>query len=130
MYAASVQNSSTHSLASELSDEEAHAEDAHGVTQIHQIAGRQTISKAVGGLIPRRLSRSQSANVMSSRDASMVIGISVQEATVEAAEDDTSNQAMVHASGSLNRQGWLTKAKSFTKKFRRKSKLGLTDSIS
>lgn len=129
-------NESFASLASEhLDDDGAHTEDNH-VTHMHKIGGRQSISKAVGGLMPRRLSRTRSANVLSSGNGNMIIGVSVEEATVESAEDVDTCCARVHAPGALRNQpsrltmagsspvkdSWVTKAKGFTQKFRRKGK--------
>lgn len=135
-----VQNGSANSIASGRSahlDEEAHKEEDHHVTQVHQIVGRHTISKAMGNLIPRRLSRARSASVIANGDANMVIGVSVEEATVESPVDiEASRRVIVHAPGNLRSQtshgsmacstsatsSWLTKAKVFTQKFRPKSK--------
>lgn len=133
-------NDSTNSFASGASahygDEAAHVEEDSHVTQMHQIAGRQSISKAVGGLLPRRLSRARSANVLSTSEANMVIGVSVEEATVESAEGAETSFTSVHAPGALRHQPsrltmagssparnkWVSKAKVFTQKFRRKDK--------
>jgi len=139
-YQAEVKNGSANSIASGRSahlDEEAHKEEDHHVTQVHQIVGRHTISKAMGNLIPRRLSRARSASVIANGDANMVIGVSVEEATVESPVDiEASRRVIVHAPGNLRSQtshgsmacstsatsSWLTKAKVFTQKFRPKSK--------
>lgn len=110
-------------------------EDGH-VTQLHQIAGRQTISQTVEGLLPRRLSRARSANVLAAGDARMVIGVSVEEATRESGEGGEASRASVHAPGGLRsqpsritmagsspaRSNWVAKAKGLTEKLRRKSK--------
>ncbi|KAF5355451.1 hypothetical protein D9758_006291 [Tetrapyrgos nigripes] len=130
----------------EEEDERAHAEDAHQVTQVHRIAPRQSISRTVGSLIPRRLSRA-SRQVIAETNAAgdVVIGVSVEAATVEAEGGaGEAVQATVHAPGlrpkaskaslvslgSGSGGGWLHKAKSFTGKFRRKSKPVLTtDSV-
>lgn len=103
---------------------------------MRQIAGRQSISKAVEGFLPRRLSRARSTNVLTTGDGNMVIGVSVEEATVESEEGVETNCARVHAPGGLRNQAsrltmagsspprsnWVAKAKGFTQKFRRKSK--------
>jgi len=140
-YKAQITNDSNTSFASDASAHtdniEAHTEDNH-ITHMHKIAGRQSISKTVGGLLPRRLSRARSAHVISNADANVVIGVSV-EAKVEATEDAGDTPAQVHAPGNLRSQasklsmpslnpppsGWISKAKGFTQKFRRKSRPSL-----
>lgn len=128
------QNHSADSLASDnLSDDDAHTEDAHHVTQMHQIVGRQnTLSRAVGGLIPRRLSRARSASVVAQDNSTMVIGVSVVEATTEHALGDAPSvpSTVVHtlrtqrSTSSLSRtDSLLDRALGLTKKLRRKSKI-------
>ncbi|KAF5386028.1 hypothetical protein D9615_002325 [Tricholomella constricta] len=137
-YQAQAANDSTKSFASgasaHLGDEDAHVEDNH-VTQMLHIAGRQSISKAMGGLLPRRLSRARSTNILVG-EANVIIGVSVEEATVESTEGVEASQTVVHAPGALRNQpsrltmagssparnSWVAKAKGFTQKFRRKSK--------
>lgn len=133
-----VSNSSFASGDSGLLDDSAHTEDDNHVTQVHQIAARQSISKTMGVFLPRRLSRARSANVLKSGDSTLVIDVSVQEATVETPSEEgvtISRRASVHAPGSLRNQssrltmadstpasrGWVTKAKEFTMKIRRRS---------
>ncbi|KAJ7656331.1 hypothetical protein DFH06DRAFT_1298215 [Mycena polygramma] len=114
-------------------DAEAHHEDDHHVTHMHTIAPKQSISRAVGGFFPRRLSRARST-VLPSND--VVIGVSVAAATVELPENAEVAATVVHAPGALHHQAskgsltgslnsrntWAERAKKFTKKFRRKSK--------
>ncbi|RDB25166.1 hypothetical protein Hypma_007981 [Hypsizygus marmoreus] len=139
-YQAQVSNESTTSFASGASahfdDDNAHLEEDNHVTQMHRIVGRQSISQTVGGLLPRRLSRSRSANVLLAGEANVVIGVSVEEATVEAAEGAEMSGTSIHAPGALRNQpsrltmagssparnSWVAKAKGFTQKFRRKDK--------
>ncbi len=53
------------------------------------LAVKTTISRAVGGLIPRRLSHARSPSIVDTViDSGMVIGVSVEEATTENAPDD------------------------------------------
>jgi len=128
-------NSSSKSYASVasslLDNENAHAEDHH-VTQMLQIFGRQSISKAVGSLLPRRLSRSRSANVVMAQ-TSMVIGVSVEEATEECNNDAETCQTFIHTNHvpTSNRskvdsfpvsESWLARTKSLARKFRHRSK--------
>ncbi|OBZ69482.1 hypothetical protein A0H81_10103 [Grifola frondosa] len=66
--------------------------DEEQVTQIEMIAGRQSLGKAVGGMLARRLSlsrsRTRSRDVLGPSAASSVfIGVSVEEATVQAEHD-------------------------------------------
>ncbi|KAJ7087708.1 hypothetical protein C8R43DRAFT_964998 [Mycena crocata] len=134
------QNGSQTSFASGGSD--AHDEEDHHVTHMHTIAPRQSISRAVGGFFPRRLSRARSSVLPTSGDGnSMVIGVSVAAATVELPENAELAATVVHAPGALRNQTskssmattpgpkstWAVRAKKFTKKFRRKSKTELTD---
>ncbi|KAJ7066384.1 hypothetical protein C8F01DRAFT_1248407 [Mycena amicta] len=121
--------------------EHQHEEDDHHVTHIHTIAPRQSISRAAGRLIPRRLSRARSAVMQSSANTAENVVISVAAATVELPENAELAATMVHAplrnqpskssmgSASLVAKGgsWVTKAKNFTKKFRRKSRAPLVD---
>ncbi|KAJ7455378.1 hypothetical protein B0H11DRAFT_1819581 [Mycena galericulata] len=133
------QNGSQTSFASGGSADEAHdEEDDHHVTHMQTIAPRQSISRAVGGLFPRRLSRARSSVLPTSREPGNNMVISVAAATVELPEDAEPATTVVHAPGalrnqtsktsiaaSLNKTTWGTRAKEFTKKFRRKSKVGL-----
>lgn len=100
--------------------------------------------------MPRRLSRSRSASVIPTRaltslEPSVVIGVSVQENTIksvpEAGEEPVvtiSRRASVQAPNSLRHKasrstlpsskptpyaGWVTRAKIFALKFRRKNKV-------
>ncbi|KAF8216801.1 hypothetical protein K438DRAFT_1953698 [Mycena galopus ATCC 62051] len=122
-------------------DAEAHHEDDHHVTHMHTIAPKQSLSRAVGGFLPRRLSRARSVlhNGGGGSGTDMVIGVSVAAATVELAEDaEVAPATVVHAPGalhhkqskssiaSMNKPGWAARAKNFIK-FRRKSKILLTD---
>jgi len=135
-----VQNASDNSIASgasAFSDDNAHAEDQTQVTQMRRIAGREGLTK----IIPRKLSRAHSAVIPSTADGSMVIGVSVQEATVhsiltdeDGQEPNTTSRVSVHAPGSIRHQTsqmtisgptlaistWGERAKGFTQKFRRK----------
>lgn len=119
-------------------------DDVH-VTQVQQIAGRrQSISKAVGNMLPRRISRARSVNVLApspTSDTNVVIGVSVEEAIIDAPEEAAEaatghGRATVYALGALRSRastftmgysrtspdkGWVTKAKGLTEKFRRKS---------
>ncbi|KAF9268508.1 hypothetical protein L218DRAFT_513700 [Marasmius fiardii PR-910] len=131
---------------SDEDNEHAHAEDDDHVTQVHRIAPRQSI---VSSIVPRRLSRARSRPIISEGDTSsnMVIGVSVQAATVEVPpnEEQPSAGAVVHTRGPLKNQsskstlnsgggssngrGWIARAKSFTNKLGRRSKPHLAESV-
>ncbi|KAF8960421.1 hypothetical protein BDZ97DRAFT_1922162 [Flammula alnicola] len=146
-YQSQIANGSTNSIASgasAFSNDHAHTEDDSHVTQMHHIVGKQSIPSK---MLPRRLSRSHSASVIPSRGTQngepiVVIGVSVEEATVESVlEDDEgggvtpSRRASVVAHGTLRSKSsrstlpgskvpansWLSIAKSFTQKFSRKA---------
>ncbi len=106
---------------------------------MQQIAGRKTtISRAVGGLIPRRLSHARSPSIVDTViDSGMVIGVSVEEATTENAPDDLpsccGSVMVVHSlrnqpsKCSLSRKtSLMAKAKELTQKFRRRSNAELS----
>ncbi|KAF7309976.1 hypothetical protein MIND_00370400 [Mycena indigotica] len=132
------QNHSQESFVSGTSTANQH-EDDHHVTHIHTIAPKQSISRAAGKLIPRRLSRARSTVMPSTNNGENVV-ISVAAATVELPENAEPAATVVHAplrnqasqssmSSSLAGKGgsWVSKAKNFTKKFRRRSKMPLKD---
>jgi hypothetical protein len=110
-------------------------EDDH-TTQV-QITGPRNFSKAIQAFLPRRLTRSQSVNIVTSRDANMMIDVSVEKATVEAQKSDQLSQANVHLGRRLPKKpstlsmsassppvkSWIAKAKDFTRKFRRTKNL-------
>ncbi|KAG0708638.1 hypothetical protein DFH29DRAFT_426288 [Suillus ampliporus] len=115
-------------------DESHHIEDDQHVTQVERIHGRQPFVEAI---LPRRMSRSQSQNVLSS-SAHMVIDVSVEKATVDAAHTRTDGiHTTVHATkaGELRPQtslsasgvkppanGLVERAKSLARKLGRKRK--------
>ncbi|KAF9228485.1 hypothetical protein BS17DRAFT_341157 [Gyrodon lividus] len=64
--------------------EETHClEDNTHVTQVERIAGRQTLPKTVGAMLPRRLSRTQSQNIYIRSKRNLVIDISVEKTTAD-----------------------------------------------
>ncbi|KAJ7625531.1 hypothetical protein FB45DRAFT_68107 [Roridomyces roridus] len=110
-------------------------EDDHHVTHVHTIAPRQmSISRAVGGLLPRRR---PSVLPTSSRDAGDSMVISVAAATVELPENSEPSATVVQAlnhqtskssmASTNSKTSWAARAKEFSKKFRRKSKMALTE---
>jgi hypothetical protein len=69
-------------------------EDPNHVTQIHEIAPKQTLTRAVSSLLPRRLSRAQppqrSLVPSTPVGANMVVGVSVNTVENEHPEEDES----------------------------------------
>ncbi|KAJ7145986.1 hypothetical protein C8R44DRAFT_4924 [Mycena epipterygia] len=138
-YQAQLRNNSQTSFASAASaaDDE---EDAHHVTHMHTIAPRQSISRAVGGILRPRRARS-SVLPGGAGGVGVVVGVATVELPADAARPATS----VHAPGALRSQAsrgsvlsartpgaaepdggqgtsWATRAaQKFTKKFRRKA---------
>lgn len=116
-------------------EDHTHTEDDQ-ITQMHTIAGRRSISNAVARL-SGRLKRSRSAAPLTTGNTNMVIGVSVEEATAEAPEAESS-RSTAYVSGGLRNQPstlsmsasnssgnrWVGKVKGFTQKFKRKSKIG------
>jgi hypothetical protein len=151
-YQSQLLNTSHDSLDSHASENEGlHAEDDNHVTQVQTIPARQTLSRTVGALLPRRLSRARSRPVMREIDGTMVIGVSVQAATatidgesrvppatVTVGNSDSltpslnskaskaSLRSISSTSNRVSNSNWVTKAKGFTKKLRRKSGQPLT----
>ncbi|KAF8884719.1 hypothetical protein CPB84DRAFT_150657 [Gymnopilus junonius] len=156
-YKAQIANESTTSVASgasAFSDDDAHAEDANHVTQMHHIVGKQSIPAK---MLPRRLSRSQSTSVMPTRgthnmEPPVIIDVVVQEATVESplepGDTETGNvtvsrrasvsaqpppKALRHESSrstiptlKLPPATWFSKVKNFSLIFKRKSSPSLS----
>ncbi|KAJ7210559.1 hypothetical protein GGX14DRAFT_626139 [Mycena pura] len=132
------QNNSEESLASRGSAEDGYHQEDHHVTHVHTIAPRQSISRAAGRLIPRRLSRAQSSVLQNPGGVGGNVVIAVAAATVELPENAEVAPTVVHAPGALRNQpskgsmlseksSWVTKVREFTKKFRRKSRTPLVE---
>jgi hypothetical protein len=119
-------------------DESHHLEDDQHVTQVEQIDGRQPFQKRVDAILPRRMSRSHSHNVLSP-STHVVIGVSVEKATVDAAHPHSDGiRTTIHAAkaGELRPRasaisaqvaqspadGLIQRAKSFARKLGRKRK--------
>ena len=96
---------------------------------MHQFPGRGGISKKMGNLLPRRLSRARSALTA----GELVIGVSVEQATVEASEGADVKITTVHGPNCPRRSSslaqllspqtgkhWVAKAKGLTQKIRRR----------
>lgn len=137
-------NHSFDSFSSAHLGQDADTEEDHGVTQLHIVGGRQSmsISKAVGNLLPRKLSRARSATIVSTEaSTNVVIGVSVEEATAEAHDAEggehpvvvgavvsgPSTQRPVSSDSSSLGGRIVGRARSLTEKFRRKSTNGLQD---
>lgn len=105
-----------------------------------KITGKQSISKAIS----QRLSRTRSRDVLKSANNSVIIGVAVQEATVETHEEDGEDTpqatvvSTVQAPEGLKKQrstpklegsqssSWMAKAKELTSRFKRKSMAALS----
>ncbi|KAF8345198.1 hypothetical protein F5887DRAFT_219033 [Amanita rubescens] len=120
---------------SKYDDDDEEIEGDHLTTQVYGSA-RGGLSKAVGDLLPRRLSRSGSEQVISKSvmEPPMVVGVHVEEATVELTTEELPC-ATVHATNSARKRGassgstsstWVEKAKDLTQKLRRRSKTVLS----
>jgi hypothetical protein len=109
------------------------------VTQMHHFPRKQSISKAVGGMLSRTLSSSRSKpDLKPASQQNMVIGVSVEEATVEhehygdnyvGGKPTSSVQVLSKkrpSEKSLDnddeRSGWVKKAKGFSMMVKRKSR--------
>ncbi|TEB38079.1 hypothetical protein FA13DRAFT_1785913 [Coprinellus micaceus] len=131
---AAASTSSVASGASAFSDDDAHCEDPDSVVQIQQIPPKQTIATKI---MPRRLSRARSTQILPKGDSAATIDVSVHETTElsttvsEEGEDYTtpSRRASVSARHSLRSQPSLspvaeptspTWIEKFTQKFKRK----------
>ena len=138
-----TQPKSVDTLISEHSADGVHTEDDHQVTQMQTIAARNNslynaVNK-VGALFPRNATQRkrarQSTLPLSDVNADVVIGVSIERATVDADSDlDTSSYATVYAEGPTlrHRSSWMSlpgsmgsgnlfaKAKVFTQKFKRR----------
>ena len=77
--------------------------DSDHVTQVHRIAGRQSLPRSVGGMLQRTLTRARTDDGLSSgtglRVTNVVVGVVVEEDHVEEAEprEGVPRSAMVYA---------------------------------
>jgi len=94
-------------------DDEARSAESEHVTQVHRIAGRQSLPRSVGGILQRTLACSRSKHGLSSGgiDTNVVIGVVVEEDHVEEPESRESlprqagrTVAYVHAPSTLTSQ--------------------------
>ncbi|KDQ28311.1 hypothetical protein PLEOSDRAFT_1089662 [Pleurotus ostreatus PC15] len=78
-------NRSFESFSSAHLGQDADAEEDNGITQLHIMGGRQSMSiaKVVGSLLPRKLGRASEANTITN----VVIGVSVEEAAILESQD-------------------------------------------
>lgn len=128
------------SFISERSEDESHhLEDDQQVTRVERIHSRQPFQKTVEAILPRRMVRSQSSNVLSP-STRLVIDVSVEKATVDTAyaRSEDIHTTTIHATkaGELSPRasrinalgakppadGLVERAKSFARKFGRKRK--------
>ncbi|KAM6502871.1 hypothetical protein JOM56_002848 [Amanita muscaria] len=149
-----AKNDSFDSLIYDKPDEDVH-EDYHAeivddnvVTQVFRSSTRTNLTKAMGDLIPRRLSRSNSEHGIPNlaREPTVIVDIQVERATVEVTAEDSEEPvrgATVHAPNSIQRRAsannllgtatstraaWIAKAKDFSLKIRQRSKTVLSSS--
>ncbi|KAG2142306.1 uncharacterized protein EDB93DRAFT_1158442 [Suillus bovinus] len=125
------------SFISEGSENESHhLEDDQQVTRIERIHGRQPFQKTVEAILPQRMSRSQSSNLLSP-STRLVIDVSVEKATVAHPRSED-NHTTVYATkaGELRHRtsrtsalgakppanGLVERARSFARHFGRKRK--------
>ncbi|KAI0254411.1 hypothetical protein BJV78DRAFT_1152182 [Lactifluus subvellereus] len=88
LYGAQSDNHSADSLtsmSSSFGDDAARSAESEHVTQVHRIAGRQSLPRSVGGILQRTFPRSRSKTGLSSGgvDTNVVIGVVVEEDHVE-----------------------------------------------
>jgi hypothetical protein len=70
-------------MSSSFGDDAARSAESDHVTQVHRIAGRQSL-RSVGGILQRTLTRSRSkTNLSSGVDTNVVIGVVVEEDHME-----------------------------------------------
>ncbi|KAI9511482.1 hypothetical protein F5148DRAFT_1170763 [Russula earlei] len=105
-YRAQSYNHSADSLSDESSfgDDAGRSAESEHVTQVHRIAGRQSLPRSVGGMLHRTLTGSRSKNELSSSGVStnLVIGVVVEEDHVEEPERlETRTTAYVQAPSTL-----------------------------
>ncbi|KAH9965389.1 hypothetical protein BC827DRAFT_1153678 [Russula dissimulans] len=106
-YAVQSYNHSVDSLSDQSSfdDDGGRSADSQHVTQVHRIAGRQSLPRSVGEMLQRTLTRSRSKNELSSNgtNTNVVIGVVVEEEdhVEEAHRPETpprpASRVMVHA---------------------------------
>ncbi|KAH8103509.1 hypothetical protein BXZ70DRAFT_735230 [Cristinia sonorae] len=144
---------SADSLASESEDPSLQVEDHGHSTTMATISGKQSISKAISQRLSRTRTRSRDVLTATRGNGNVVIGIAVQEATIEhhAEEIETPHETVVKstvevpqgvkrqrsapkldgngngngssAGGQLN---WMSKAKELTTRFKRRSMAALS----
>jgi len=129
----------SHSVDSFGSDSQTSPLEDH-VTQVHHFPRKQSISRAVGGMLNRTVSSSRSkADLKPPNRQNVVIGVSVEEATVEHHGHDqeeirsSKSTSIVQVSSKRrpsgknqdndnDRAGWVNKAKGLTKMVKRRSR--------
>jgi len=121
---------------SKYDDDDEEIEGDHLIAHVYG-STRGGLSKAVGDFLPRRLSRSCSEQVISKSvmDPPMVVGVHVEEATVELTTEElpcatvqATNSARKRASVSSS-SSWKEKAKDLTLKLRQRSKSALSPPV-
>jgi len=102
-YAAQSHNPSADSLSDQsfFGDDGGLSAESEHVTQVHRIAGRQSLPRSVGGMLQRTLTRSWTSSGLSSSgiNTNLVVGVVVEEDHVEEPEprEGLPRQSMVYA---------------------------------
>ena len=106
-----AQNPSADSLSADsfFGDDAGLSAESDHVTQVHRIAGRQSLPRSVGGILQRTLTRSWTSGALSLNDvsnSSVVVGVVVEEDHREEPEprEGLFRRAMVHAPSTLRPQ--------------------------
>jgi len=122
---------SVESFVSQNSEEETQHTDAQHDIQVERIAGRQTLPKTVGALLPRRLTRAQShLDITSINKGMVIIDVSVETTTESSCFPPNMQASTAYAArpraatvGVMTSHGGLMeRAKDFARKLRRKSR--------
>jgi len=122
------------SLVSEASEDETHRlEDNQQVTQVDRIAGRQTLPKTMGAMLPRSLSRAQSQTLIVPTRSVVTVDISVEKTTAVASHTEPDGRTSIAyatkplrpRASTLHAQpsggNLMERAKYFARKLQRKS---------
>ncbi|TFY77474.1 hypothetical protein EWM64_g6538 [Hericium alpestre] len=140
-YQAQAHSPSCDSLTSNGSVDSGHQKESEHTTQVLRIAGKQSLSRSVGGALSRTLYRSRSKASLTYSDIdhpNVVIGVIVEEKTAAASSGEQERLETARAYGpSLKDKpsrhtiaggetdnpdaGWLLRAKGLSKKIKRRS---------
>lgn len=126
-----LQPRSVDSLVSEKSEQEVHYTEEEHEIQVERIAGRQSLPKTMGALLPRRLARHQSQLDYVSIKRGMVIDVSVETTTEPSRLSSDLHTSTAYATRPsraraatvdiLSSNSLMERAKDLARKLRRKS---------